>query len=114
MHCGPNSIPRSMGRFHSSRGILIATKIQSKREEEIKLDINGRIYLVRVSEQSSSHLPYSIPPFSKHVEGIQVCPTLFETPRVVPSMVSKYKEEDEEVDASLDGEAYVCPTVFKK
>lgn len=41
--------------------ILIASKSQSKIEEEINMDANGRIHLVRVFEESSSRILQSIP-----------------------------------------------------
>ncbi|KAH7852652.1 hypothetical protein Vadar_027431 [Vaccinium darrowii] len=53
--------------------ILVATMIQSTIEEEINLDVNGRTYLVRVFEESSSRFPLSIHSLSSHKEKINAC-----------------------------------------
>ncbi|KAH7856529.1 hypothetical protein Vadar_002504 [Vaccinium darrowii] len=81
--------------------ILIATKIHSKIEEVINLDIDGNIYLVRVSEVSSSHLPFSILSHSIQHDGLLASPKFHKTPMDVPILVFNSNEEDVKAEARL-------------
>lgn len=75
--------------------IVIATKLQSKIEEVINLDINGSIYSVKFSEVSSRQLSLSIHSHSNHIVGFPTSPKLDKTPMDVPILVFNSNEEDE-------------------